>query len=124
MGVNGCGEVQEACKDTKTMYVETKMVVQTQIWALWPGKFPRTSCFEQNKQKGHGRLRMGAHGFTWVQWSVFARGDWKTRGDEAKIGGHCMFYRCEHGQEKQHVVYTWKLRLNTGKNRCEWVWMG
>ena len=80
------------------------MVVQALIWDLWSGKFPQTSCFAKNKQKGSGRLRMGAHGFAWVQWNVFARGDRKTRGNEAKIGDQDMFCRCGHGQQKQHVV--------------------
>ena len=47
---------------------------------------------------------MGTHGFAWVQWGVFARGDRKTRGKEATIGDQDMFCRCGHGQQKQYVV--------------------
>ena len=87
--------VQGAWGGTKTMYVETKMVVQALIWDLWSGKFPQTSCFVQKKQKGRGRLRMGTHGFAWVQWGAFARGDRKTRGNGAKIGCQDMFCSCD-----------------------------
>ena len=85
------------------MHAGTKMVVQALIRAVWPGKFPRTSCFAKKRQKGHGRLRMGKHGFTWVQWGVFARGDRKTRENEATICAQDMFCRRGHGQQKQHV---------------------
>ena len=51
--------------------------------------------FCKKKQKGRGRLRMGTHGFAWVQWDAFARGDRKTRGNGAKIGCQDMFCSCD-----------------------------
>ena len=47
---------------------------------------------------------MGVNEFAWAQWGVFARGNGKTRGNEAKIGGQDMFCRCGHEQQKHQVV--------------------
>ena len=94
MGADRCGWVRWGAGgmgDTKTMYSETKTLVQSLIRALWPGKFPRTSCFTKQKQKWNGRLRMGKHGFAWMRWDVFALGDRKKRGNEAKIRDQDMF---------------------------------
>ena len=74
-GAGSTGGAQKQCMQ------RTKLVVQALIWALWPGKFPQTSCLQKYKSKEHGRLRMGTHGFVWVQWGVFARGG---RGQENK----------------------------------------
>ena len=103
------------------MHTETKMVVQALIRALWPGKFPQTSCFAKKKQKGHGRLRMGAHGFAWVQWGVFARGDRKTRENEAKIGktGHVFQRMSTAKKADRHQGWSWWSERIMGRNRGE-----
>ena len=45
---------------TKTINVHTKMIVHALIWALWPGKFPRTSCFVMEVKK---IVQVGADGY-------------------------------------------------------------
>ena len=94
MGAHVCIGTQGTRGGTKTMHADTKTVVQALIWALWPGKVPRASCVVKKKQKWHGRLRLGEYGFAWVQWYVFARGDKKTRENEAKNGVVRTYFAC------------------------------
>ena len=48
--------------DTKTRQAETKMTVHDIVLALWPGKFPRTSCFLRSGVKSHKYTQMGSYG--------------------------------------------------------------
>ena len=72
MGADGYGWVRcgiGAQADTKTRQAYRKMVMQDTIWALWPGKFPRSSCFGVFDKKwcvwvqvGFISILMGEHG--------------------------------------------------------------
>ena len=60
-----------------------KQCMQRRKWSRRPwfgpygqGNFPKHHVLKK-KQKGCGRLRMGTHGFAWVQWDAFARGTGK-----------------------------------------------
>ncbi len=56
--------------DTKTMHALDKNARagpdSDSMAALWPGNFPRTSCFERLGNKCHRWVHMGANGFAWV----------------------------------------------------------
>ena len=54
MGADRCAWVRLDAGDMgghKTRQTETKPFVHDMFVALWPGKFPRTSCFAKNKNK-------------------------------------------------------------------------
>ena len=61
MGADRCFGVQGARGTQKQGKQGTYMVLKVRIWVLWPGKFPRTSCFGRVCKKN------GANGFRWVQ---------------------------------------------------------
>ena len=55
--------------EDKKVHAQTNRVVQALIWALWSGKFPRTSCFEEKNKRGvdgSGWVHMGSHGCSGV----------------------------------------------------------
>ena len=65
MGAYGCVGAQEARGTQKQIKGGLIMISQALIWALWPGKFPRTSRFgEFGKMgaNGFGGVRRGLHG--------------------------------------------------------------
>ena len=51
MGVGGCVGTWGTRGTTKTRQEETKMAVNHMVWVIWPGKFPRTSCFAKKNEK-------------------------------------------------------------------------
>ena len=77
-GSDGCVGVQGARGTQKQGKQGTFMVSQARIWDLWPGKFPRTSCFGRVGKKWYGGVKMGANRFVWVRMNVWARREAKT----------------------------------------------
>ena len=113
MGFYWCGGVQGHESTAKQGKQGAFRGPKDMIWTQWPGKFPRTSCFTKKNQNRWGRLRMGANAFAWVQWGVFALRDRKTRGNEAKPNGQCMFCRCDTTRahhEHEHNTSTSRVR--------------
>ena len=99
MGAYGCVGAYEVRGTQKQIKGGGIMVSQALIWALWPGKFPRTSRFGEFS-------KMGANGFGWVIRGLHGGngvhlhgGDRKTRRNEAKTGDQGIFCKCGHGQQ-------------------------
>ena len=67
MGADGCVGVWGARGTPKQGNQGSFKVVQVRIWALWPGKFPRTSRFAKKQKNMYGTLRMGVYGLEWVR---------------------------------------------------------
>ena len=91
MGADGCVGSQGARGIQKQGKRGVFRVAQVRIWVLWPGKFPRTSCFWRFGEKCKKRVRMGADRLGWVQYGVRTRGGAKTRKKEQKTGEQDMF---------------------------------
>ena len=91
MGVNGCVRVQGVQETQKQDNWGSSRVSQTRIWVLWPGKFPRTSCFGGFVKKWFGWVQMGTERFRWAQMDVLTRRGAKTRKKEPQMGEQDMF---------------------------------
>ena len=98
----GCIGVQGAWGHTKTMHAGLKMVVQSIFSALWPGKFPRTSCCAMTGEKWRGWVLAGINGFVWVGRGAGARAERKTREKEGLILEKDMF--CKGGRENKNSI--------------------
>ena len=92
MDVNGCGWAHLAWGDIKRSQEESKMVTQGIFSALWPGKFPRTSCFAMADKKWRRCMLTGKNGLAWVRWGAGARRDRKTREKEGWMIEKDMFW--------------------------------
>ena len=53
---------------------------------IWPGKFPRTSCFGVFDKKWCGWVQMDKKRFAWVRMDQEARRIGKTRGKDPQMG--------------------------------------
>ena len=96
MTLYGCVGVQGAWGDTKAMHAGPKMVVQGIFSALWPGKFPRTSCCAMTGEKWCGWVLAGINGFIWVGRGAGARTERKTTEKESLAVGKDMFCKVDH----------------------------
>ena len=74
MGQYGLEWGSESMFRKKKANEETKVVMYSIFLVLWPGKFPRTSCFLMSDKKV---VWMGAGGYKWVCMGVVGcRGTW------------------------------------------------
>ena len=92
MGVDGCISAWGACKTQKQGKRRAFSVSQARNWVVWPGKFPRTSCFGQFGKKWYGWVQMVVYRFRWVRMNAWARREAKTRQKEPQMGEQGMFY--------------------------------
>ena len=85
MGAHGCVGTHNAWATQKQGKKGVLLVSQTKIWVLWPGKFPRTSCFGVFGKKWCGWLQMGAKRFRWVRMDPYAKREARTSKKEPQI---------------------------------------
>ena len=69
------------------------MVSKEGIWVLWPGKFPRTSCFGKIRKNMYESLQMGLYGLVWVRVNKCTQRGAKTSQKEEQIRDQDMFFR-------------------------------
>ena len=103
MGVDGCVGAQGARGAQKQGKKGTFRPWQTLISALWPGKFPRTSCFWWYGLYGFLWVWEGVYGFLWVHWGSGTRAERKTTEKEAKMIVSCSIFDACQGEKKQEV---------------------
>ena len=118
MGADGCGGVQGHGRAQKQHKQSQKWPYRALFWRYGRGKFPRTSCFAMPIKKWRGWVLAGKNGLVCMRWDVFAVGDRKKRGNEAKIRDQGMF--CRGGREQQNSmqlagVVRWRKRIFGGK---------
>ena len=77
MGADGCVGTWGARGTQKQGKQGTFRASQTRIWVLWPGKFPRTWCFERVLKNWQIWVQMGTTRCGWVQWDSWAWGERK-----------------------------------------------
>ena len=75
-------------RDPRQCTGKQKWLCNDLILTLWPGKFPRTSCFS----------KIVKNECVWVHMDLHGCGYSKTRGVEPKIFGQCKLFRCGHGK--------------------------
>ena len=66
MGADGCDGTQGAWGTQKQGRQTTFRVLQVRIWVLWPGNFPRTSCFGDMCEKCYAWVQIGVDWFGWL----------------------------------------------------------
>ena len=141
IGGNGCAYGFEwvrrgagARGDTKTRQAETKIVVQDMFLILWPGKYPRTSCFfrsdvESHKctQMGSYELRMGVMGCMdkggtqnkvkrdTNAWTGYILECMVTAKKHSKLAGMVAVTKKTNGTQQTHRTWT-NIRINDAHN--------
>ena len=124
---------------------ESKVVAQGIFSAVWPGKFPRTSCFAMAGKKWRRWMLTGKNGLAWVRWGAGARRDRKTREKEGWMIEKDMFWdawprrqktgsgqgclvviREDHGEvwsgskgRAEHIWHKWATGRQKNKQRCK-----
>ena len=91
IGADGCVVAQGARGTQKQGKRRAFRVSQARNWVVWPGKFPRTSCFGEFAKKWCGWVQMGVYRFRWVRMDAWARGEAKTRQKEPQMDKQDMF---------------------------------
>ena len=119
-GVGGCVRAQETRGAQKQAKKGAFMDGEASIWALWPGKFPRTWCFWGFVKNGQKWVRMDSNGWGWMQWGAWSRGKGKTRQKEAEMGLQGMFLHVWPQVKNAACWYRWSLRAERVKWMNEW----
>ena len=84
MRAYGCVGAQATWQNMKTRQKETKTVAHGVVLALWPGKFPRTSCFAKKSKSGTDGSTWGnicAHACigTYLHWGTGKSGETRQK---------------------------------------------
>ena len=105
------------------------MIIQALIWALWPGKFPRTSCFWGYDTYRFVWVWEGAYGFLWKHWGAGTRVERKNNLKRSKSGRVSLILWCMSGRKKPgswQGWLRWSDRIIWGKYRqkkgCGAIW--
>ena len=107
MGADGCVRVQGAQEAQKQGKERQKWSCMTCLLPLWPGKFPRTSCFDKNKKNAW----MTPDGCVWGLCECF--GAWghgetgKQVGGKHKWGERVVFCMRGHTNKKAAEMQWW-----------------
>ena len=107
MGVDGCVRVQGVQGTQKQDNWGSFRVSQTRIWVLWPGKFPRTSCFDEFVKKWYEWVQIGTEWFRGLRMNAWARREAKTRQKEPQMGEQGMFCDVCTQWQKAECVQGW-----------------
>ena len=91
MDADGCIRAQGTWESQKQGTQAEFMVTQARICVLWPGKFPRTSCFCNFGKKWCEWVQIGAYWFGWLRIDAWTQGGAKTRQKESQMGEQGMF---------------------------------
>ena len=123
MGQYGCDCVPRAAGATETTHKHAKMVMQPLIRAVWPGKFPQTSCFAKKNSKWDIQecrwVQMGFYG----RFRVYFDGGAGKRGEtRRKLTLRDIFVRYNKGgggECKKSIAWLQRLQMGTGGNQCK-----
>ena len=103
MGADGCFGVQGHGKTWKQGKQRQKILEKGIFTALWPGKFPRTSCFLLFGGNPRICTQMDIYACRWMHLDIRARAERKTIEKEAQMMFSCSFCDACRGGEKQEV---------------------
>ena len=119
MGADGCVGVPKARETQKEVKQGSFGVLQDRIWSLWPGKFPRTSCFWVFDKKWCRWVQVHTERFGWVRTDVGARGEALNKGKRSPNGLTGDVLRCMHTMQKS-MKWSAMTMLVRGYHLEEW----